>query len=210
MIAFTLAVAGQLFAQDEPGQPAKDPATTETTGAPETPISETSPKSGESIKESAKKMVGQVETEAEKIAEKMDRDPRAIKVKAGILEPIYTVAKALSFPAFHWLAFALMASGVVSYTLQLVIGKLIVLTRMGFSLKEIISDLTGLAISVVGLVLTTHAAAENSTFTQSAAAVISATAVGVVFGFILYLWGQRQEIEAAAGRTPTSRPVRGK
>ena len=72
---------------------------------------------------------------------------------------------------------------------------------MGFSLKEIASDAVGLAISVVGLVLTTQAAAENSTFTQSPALVISATGVGAIVGFILYLWGQSQELQAADGRS---------
>ncbi len=55
-------------------------------------------------------------------------------------------------------------------------------------------------ISVVGLVLTTQAAAENSTFTQSPAAVLSATAVGAVAGLWFYRKGQRQELEAALGR----------
>ena len=119
---------------------------------------------------------------------------------AGILQPIYAVAETLAFPAFHWVAFALMASGVVSYSLQLVLGKLIVLSRMGFSFKEIASDAVGLAISIFGLVLTTQAAAENSTFTQSPFAVISATVVGFIIGVILYFWGQSQELQAAAGR----------
>ena len=139
--------------------------------------------------------------EVSKIAKKVDQNPRAKDAAAGVLQPIYLVAKALAFPAFHWLAFALMAAGVVSYALQLALGKLVVLARLGFSLKEIASDAVGLAISVVGLVLTTQAAAENSTFTQSPAAVLSATAAGIVVGIILYFWGQSQEIEAAAGRS---------
>ena len=106
----------------------------------------------------------------------------------------------LAFPAFHWLAFALMTAGVVSYALQLVLGKLVVLMRMGFSLGEIISDAFGLAVSVIGLVQTTQAAAENSTFTQSAAAVLTATVAGALVGLILYWWGQAQELQAAAGR----------
>jgi hypothetical protein len=101
-----------------------------------------------------------------------------------------------------------MAAGVVSYTLQLVLGKLVVLMRMGLSFKEIASDAVGLAISVVGLVLTTQAAAENSTFTQSPAAVISAAIVGALAGFVLYLWGQSQELDAAAGRARTAPAVR--
>ena len=143
----------------------------------------------------------QVKETAEKIAKSLDKDPRATTAAAGVLQPIYAVAENLAFPAFHWLAFALMTAGVVSYTLQLVLGKLVVLMRMGFSLGEIISDAFGLAISVIGLVLTTQAAAENSTFTQSAAAVLTATVAGALVGLILYWWGQTQELQAAAGRS---------
>ena len=142
----------------------------------------------------------QVKETAEKLAKTVDKDPRAKTAAAGVLQPIYVVAENLAFPAFHWLAFALMTAGVVSYTLQLALGKLVVLMRMGFSLGEILSDAFGLAISVIGLVLTTQAAAENSTFTQSAAAVLSATVAGVFVGLILYWWGQSLELQAAAGR----------
>ena len=93
-----------------------------------------------------------------------------------------------------------MFAGVVGFGLQLVLAKLVVLSKMGFSLTEIISDATGLAISLVGLVLTTQAAAENSHFTESPVAVLSAAAVGLVFGIMLYRWGQAQEVEALKGR----------
>jgi hypothetical protein len=155
----------------------------------------------EQVKESTEKLKDEAKAEVNKIADVLDHDPRAQKAAAGILQPIYSVAESLSFPAFHWLAFALMSAGVVSFTLQLVLGKLIALTRMGFSPKEIISDAISLLISIVGLVLTTQAAAENSTFTQSAAAVLSASALGLILGFILYRWGQAQELQAVAGRT---------
>ena len=143
----------------------------------------------------------QVKESAEKIAKTLDEDPRAKTAAAGVLQPIYLVAENLAFPAFHWLAFALMTAGVVSFALQLVLGKLVVLMRMGFSLGEILSDAFGLSISVIGLVLTTQAAAENSTFTQSAAAVLTATAIGSLAGIVLYWWGQTHELQAAAGRS---------
>jgi len=197
LLALAFVVGNVAIAQDETtpaetSQPAEKPVVEET----------------DSLKEKAEKALNQIESKTEEIAKQVDKDPRAAQVKAGILDPIYVVAEKLSFPHFHWLAFALMSAGVVSYTLQLLIGKLVVLIRMGFSLKEILSDAVGLAISVVGLVLTTQAAAENSTFTQSSAAVISATVVGAIGGIILYFWGQAQEIQAAAGRTPP--PPRGK
>ena len=154
----------------------------------------------ENAKDAAVEWEEKTAEEVEKLAKKVDQEPMAKTAAAGILQPIYAVAETLAFPAFHWIAFALMASGVVSYSLQLVLGKLIVLSRMGFSFKEIASDAVGLAISIFGLVLTTQAAAENSSFTQSPFAVISATVVGFIVGVILYFWGQSQELQAAAGR----------
>ncbi len=190
---------GFVRAQDNPASV----ATPETAGsAPDqanAPAGDANAK--DSMKDKAKRLADEAQKEVNKIAAKVDEDARAKTAAAGILQPIYSVAESLAFPAFHWLAFALMAAGVVSYALQLVLGKLVVLMRMGFSFKEIASDAVGLAISVVGLVLTTQAAAENSTFTQHPAAVISAAVAGLVVGIILYSWGQSQELDAAAGRT---------
>jgi hypothetical protein len=93
-----------------------------------------------------------------------------------------------------------MVTGVVSFALQLTLGKLVVLSRASFSPSEILSDLLGLAVSLIGLVLTTQAATENSTFTASAFAVISSTCVGAIVGLLFYVWGQRQELQAVEGR----------
>jgi len=134
------------------------------------------------------------------LADEVNKSAQAQEVRAGILKPIYNLAERFSFPTFHWVAFALMVTGVVSFALQLVLGKLVVLTRMGFSLTEVLSDALGLAVSLIGLVLTTQAATENSDFTANAAAVLSATAVGVLAGIIFYVWGQRQELQAVEGR----------
>lgn len=136
----------------------------------------------------------------EDVARQVDESAQAKEITAGILNPIYQVAEKLSFPMFHWVAFAVMVTGVVSYALQLVLAKLVVLLRMSISLSEILSDALGLVISIVGLVLTTQAAAQNSKFTQSPAAVLSAAAVGVIAGFVFYVWGQRQEVQAAQAR----------
>jgi hypothetical protein len=138
--------------------------------------------------------------QVEDIARQVDQSVQAQEISAGILTPIYKVAEQLSFPMFHWLAFTLMTTGVVSYALQLVLAKLVVLMRMSISISEILSDALGLLISIIGLVLTTQAAAENSSFTRSPAAVLSATAVGVFAGFIFYVWAQRQEVQAAQAR----------
>lgn len=144
----------------------------------------------------------------DEIADRVDSDQRAIKAKEGILSPIYQLAESMSFSAFHWIAFALMVAGVISYALQLVLGKLVVLSKMGLSISEVLSDAMGLLISVVGLVLTTQAAAENSSFTESAFAVLSATVLGAGVGFVFYLWGQRQELEAVEGRKARAKDVR--
>ena len=133
-------------------------------------------------------------------AEAVDKNVQAQEVSAGVLRPIYKLAEMFSFPAFHWIAFAIMVTGAVSFALQLTLGKLVVLARASFSPAEVLSDALGLVVSLVGLVLTTQAAAENSSFTSSAAAVLSATAAGAIFGIIFYLWGQRQELQAAKGR----------
>jgi len=133
-------------------------------------------------------------------AEAVDQSEQAREVSAGILRPIYQVAETFSFPEFYGIAFGLMVAGVVSFALQLTLGKLVVLTRSGFSFAEILSDALGLTISLLGLVLTTQAAAENSTFTSSAAAVLGATVVGAAVGSVFYLWGQKQELQAVEGR----------
>lgn len=148
----------------------------------------------------ASEMASEAREKVEEIAERVDQDEQAKEISAGILRPIYEFAEYLAFPAFHWLAFAIMVTGVVSFALQLVLAKLVVLMKLGFSFTEILSDGLGLVISVIGLVLTTQAATENSNFARSPAAVLSAAAVGVIAGFIFYLWGQRQEIQAAHGR----------
>lgn len=167
--------------------PATTPSTPDTAG-------ETA---GEKVKEKAEDLVKEVD----KVAKKVDENPKAKQAAAGVLQPIYDLAEQISFPAFHWVAFTLMVAGVVGYALQLVLGKLVVLTRFGFSVSEILSDAFGLIISLIGLVLTTQAATENSSFTQSASSVLSATACGVIAGLILYRWGQAQELQATKGRT---------
>jgi hypothetical protein len=171
---------GPLAAQEEPAPPVAAP--------------------DKDLQTQAEEALEQAKHKADQIAVELDHSPQAKEITAGILQPIYKLAEQLSFPMFHWIAFAVMATGVVSYALQLVLGKLVVLTRMGFSPSEILSDALGLVISVIGLVLTTQAAAENSTFTHSPASVLSATAVGVVAGFIFYRWGQAQEVQATIAR----------
>jgi hypothetical protein len=144
--------------------------------------------------------------QAQEIAKQVDQSPQAQKVSAGILEKIYLLAEKLESPMFYWGAFALMATGVASFALQLGLGKLFVLARMSISLTEILSDTLGLAISLVGLVLTTQAAAQNSSFTDSPASVLSASAVGVVLGFLFFRWGTAQELAAADGRKIPAKP----
>ena len=125
---------------------------------------EPDPAGKESVKEQAEQIVADTREKVEEIAQKVDESPEAQEASAGILKPIYAIAEYLSFSAFHWLAFAVMIAGVVGFALQLVLAKLVVLSKMGFSLKEFLSDALGLVISLLGLVLTTQAATENSSF----------------------------------------------
>jgi hypothetical protein len=168
---------------------------------PESSTTDTAPTKVDELKAKAEGLAGQAEVKAEEIAEKINQDERAQKAAAGLLGQIYLLAESLNFSSFHWLAFALMASGVVSFALQLVLGKLAMLFRGSLNVKEICSDAVGFVISTVGLVLTTQAAAENSEFTHSPAAVLSAAIAGTVLGFTLYRWGQHQELHAFKSKT---------
>lgn len=151
-----------------------------------------------------------VREQSERFRRQLDESSEARKYKAGILQPIYALAEYMSFSSFHWVAFALMVSGVVSFALQLVLGKLVVLASGGFSLLEILADAQCLLISLVGLVLTTQAAADNSEFTTSPAAVLTATGVGALAGILFYLWGQSAELEALRGRRAQLRQPKSK
>ncbi len=145
-----------------------------------------------------------VKEKIDEFGQRVDQSEQANELKESILDPIYQFAEYLAFPAFYWVAFALMVAGVVSFAGQLVLTKFFLLFKMSLNIKELLGDLLGLAISAVGLVLTTQAATENSTFTQSAFAVISSAAVGVVLGVLFYFWGQRQEFQAVEGKRKSS------
>jgi len=162
----------------------------------------------ETAKESTKEAVDAIHTKTDEIAQKVNESEDAKKYSAGILEPIYSMAEYMSFSSFYWLAFAVMVSGVISFALQLIIGKLAVLFRGGLSFSQILTDIQGLVISLVGLFYTTQAATENSNFTTSPAAVLSAAAIGLVAGFFFYLRGQATELEALEGRREEARIAR--
>ncbi len=170
-----------------------EPPTTETAApAADDPLDQ--------ARDSATGLVDDAKERVGDLADSLDQNRSVQDVSTSLLHPIYIAAETLSFPAFHWLAFALMGAGVVSYALQLVLGKLVVLTKGSINVREILSDTVGLLISAIGLVLTTQAATENSTFPNSPTSVLSSAAAGIVLGFILYIWNQREEVQAARGR----------
>jgi hypothetical protein len=68
--------------------------------------------------------------EIDDVVKQVDQSQQAQEVKSNILKPIYLLAESFSFPAFHWLAFAVMVTGVVSLALQFVFGQLVVLSRV--------------------------------------------------------------------------------
>lgn len=162
----------------------------------ETPAETTLQKVGDQTRE----LASQTKEKVGEIAETLDKTAAAQNASAGLLKPIYKVAEFLSFPAFYWIAFALMVAGTVSYAFQLVLGKVVVLSKGSMNIREIMSDSVGLAICVIGLVLTTQAATENSTFPQTPSSVLSATIAGAILGLCLYRWGQAEEVDAAMGR----------
>ena len=207
LIATLFLSAASALAQDEELTPAVE--TTESSAADHSAASDSPPvivPPEQQVADKAKELAATTQARVEEIAGKVDQNETAQKAAAGVLGPIYKLAESLNFSAFHWLAFGLMAAGVVSFALQLVLGKLVVLFKGSINFREIISDAIGLVISSLGLVLTTQAAAENSTFTHSPAAVLSAAAFGIVVGFVLYRWGQAQEVNAVTGQRATQKP----
>ncbi len=184
---------------DESAAAAENPATSPSKEAP-TETDAAAP----DMAAKAKDLAAQTEAKVGELAGTIDQNETAKQAAEGLLGPIYNIAEKLSFSSFHWLAFGLMSAGVVSFALQLVLGKLVVLFKGSINVREILSDAIGLVISLVGLVLTTQAATENSTFTHSPAAVLSAAAVGAVLGIMLYRWGQAQEVSAVAGQRAKS------
>lgn len=145
-------------------------------------------------------VANQLKDQVGDIGETLNQSETVQDVSAGILQPIYQIAEYLSFPSFYWLAFALMTAGVVSFALQIVLAKFFLLFKGSLNLSEIISDLLCFVISLVGLVLTTQAATQNSDFTSSAVSVVSAAVVGAFIGFVLYWWAQKQEFRAVDGK----------
>ncbi len=173
------------------------------------PISQHGSEVVEKVKDSINETADVVKEKAGEIGETINQNPAAHDLSQSILNPIYQAAEwAGQYPAFYWSAFALMTAGVVSFLLQLVLSKFFLLFKMHINIKEIIMDVVGLLISVAGLVFTTQAAAENSeSFVQSPAAVMSALAVGGFMGLVFYVWGQRQEFQAARGRVDVAKPA---
>lgn len=154
----------------------------------------------EQVRDQAKELASDTKDRVQEIAATIDQSQTAQEVSAGLLKPVYLLAEAVSFPAFYWVTFMLMVAGTVSFAFQLVLGKVIVLAQGSMNVREIISDTAGLAISVLGLVLTTQAASQNSTFPQSPSSVVSSMLVGALLGLFLYRWGQAEEVDAARGR----------
>ena len=76
----------------------------------------------------SKPTVDAAQDELEELTERVNQSEQAQRVRAGILKPIYSLAETFSFSAFHWVAFAIMVAGVVSFALQLTLGKLVVLS----------------------------------------------------------------------------------
>jgi hypothetical protein len=192
-----------LLCAAEPGSAQDSDDSSGKTSSEQSQTSETD-KPNDADKPSDAETAKKVKDKVTEIGKTLGENDTAKEVSGGILEPIYGAATYLSFPAFHWFAFALMTAGVVSYLLQLVLAKLFLLLKMSLDIKEVLGDFLGLLVSAVGLVLTTQASTQNSTFTHSPVAVISATIVGVIVGFVFYTWGQKKEFDAVRGARKTA------
>ena len=155
--------------------------------------------------ESESGLTGNARQRLDELAGRLDQNRTVQDLSKHLLNPIDVASDACAFPAFHWMAFALMSAGVVSYALQLVLSKVIVLARGSFDVRAVMSDVFGLLMSGIGLMLTTQAAAGNSAFSESPIRVLSAAAVGIVAGLILYRWNHAEELEAAYGRQKKKR-----
>jgi hypothetical protein len=153
------------------------------------------------VNSSAQEPTREVERRVTEIEQQLNADPRVHEISAGILQPLYDLSVFMSRPWFYWVAFMLMSAGVVSFALQLVLTKLILLFRLRLSISEVLSDSLGLLISLAGLVMVTQAAAQNSSFTENAAAVVTAAGAGLLIGVVFYFFGQRTEFDAARDRT---------
>jgi uncharacterized membrane protein len=172
------------------------------TGATQDSTSETGAATVQDATEAIQSTAESAMDRAKELGAKLNDSQTVQDISAGLLQPIYELSLYMAHPWFYWAAFALMAVGVVSFALQLVLTKFLLLFKLRMSLSEIFSDALGLLISLTGLVLVTQAATQNSTFTQSPTAVVTAAAVGVIVGFIFYLWGQKTEFQAANSRRP--------
>ena len=160
-------------------------------------------------KDEARPAVGDAVKKIDEVVEQVDQSEQAQNVKSNILAPIYSLAERFSFPAFHWLAFAVMVTGVVSFALQLVMGKLVVLSRFSLSPTEILSDVLGLAGKSHRF--GAHDPGRDGKLQLHLERVFRALGHrgGRDTGIVFYVWGQRQELQAVEGRrrVAASRPA---
>ena len=91
----------------------------------------------------------------------------------------------------------MMTAGLVSFLLQLVLGKLIMLTQSHFSIVEIMSDAMGFLISLIGLTLLTQSATNEGLVIDRPSFVVTAAGLGAFVGLIFYFRGQTQELREA-------------
>lgn len=155
----------------------------------------------EKVKDTVAETAVIVKGKAQEIGATLDESQTVHDVSQSILNPIYQAAETLGqYPVFYWCAFTLMVAGAVSFFLQLVLTKFFLLFKAHLNIKEILMDFAGLFVSVIGIVLTTQAASENAaSFVNSPSAVLSAVGLGGIMGLMFYIWGQRQEFQAARG-----------
>jgi hypothetical protein len=136
----------------------------------------------------------------DRFARQFDDIPIVRNTSEKILSLTTQLDEFLQIPMFHQIVYSLGIAGAVSFTFQLLLTKLLVLLKGGFSIREIISDLTGLVFSLSVVVLTLRGGGRGIEFARHPGMLVGLTILGILFGLVHYRWAQQQEILAARGQ----------
>lgn len=136
----------------------------------------------------------------DRFAQQFDEIPIVRNTSEKILSLTTQLGELLQIPMFHQIVYSLGIAGAVSFTFQLLLTKLLVLLKGRFSIREIISDLTGLVFSLSVVVLTLRGDGRGIEFARHPGMLVGLTIMGILFGLVHYRWAQQQEILAARGQ----------
>jgi hypothetical protein len=140
-------------------------------------------------------------TYIETLITRFDGNTTVQETAGGIQELITVLRSYLETPVSSGIAFTLAVAGLISFTFQLVLTKLVVLMKGSINVREILSDLAGLLFSAFGLILAAdhHTSVSGTQLNKSPAAIVLFSAAGAIVGLVHYRWAQRQEVNAVLG-----------